>query len=91
MARPSLRTAYNECAACHARIVWPVDWDGNRLPPLNWASVSDPFGTVAVWHTAEGYWLARIIGQGSAPPIFPEKRFRWHRETCQPREEGRGA
>ena len=48
MARPSVRTDYHECHACHERIIWPVDSNSTPLPPLNWASASDPFGTVAV-------------------------------------------
>ena len=73
-------TDYAECHACHTRLVWPVDAHGKRLPPVNWGP--DPAGTVAVQHTATGAWLGRILGQGDTPPIFPEKRFRWHRETC---------
>ena len=85
MARPSVRTDYHECAACHQRIIWPVDEHGKALPPVNWASASDPLGTVAIWHEASGTWRARIIGQGDPAPRDPEKRFRWHRETCRPR------
>ena len=78
-------TTYTECHACHARIVWPVDIAGTRMAPLNWAPASDPYGTVAVWHEADGTWRARVIGQGDPPVTAPEKRFRWHRETCTPR------
>ena len=74
-------TDYAECHACHTRVVWAVTSDGKRLPPVNWGP--DETGTVAIQHTAGGAWLGRVIGQGDTPPIFPEKRFRWHRETCQ--------
>jgi hypothetical protein len=82
MARPSLVTDYHQCPACQrVRIIWPVDEHGKALPPVNWTP--DPAGVVAVQHTAAGTWLARILGQGDPAPVFPEKRFRWHRETCQ--------
>lgn len=83
MARASVRTDYRECTACHGRIIWPVDTSGTRLAPVSLGP--DPAGTVAVQHTATGTWLGRVIEQGDVGPIFPEKRFRWHRETCQPR------
>ena len=83
MARPSVRTDYHQCHACHARIIWPVDGKGTSLAPVNFGP--DPTGCVAIQHTATGTWLGRVIEQGDAGPIFPEKRFRWHRETCQPR------
>ena len=73
-------TDYAACGTCHTRIIWPVTARQEKLPPVNFGP--DPAGTVAVQHTANGTWLGRIIEQGSPAPIFPEKRFRWHRETC---------
>ena len=73
-------TDYAECGTCHTRLVWPVDAHGVKLPPVNWGP--DPAGTVAVQHTATGTWLGRVIEQGGRAPVFPEKRFRWHWETC---------
>ena len=74
-------TDYAQCGTCHTRLVWPVDAHGVKLAPVNWGP--DPAGTVAVQHTATGTWLGRVIEQGQPGPVFPEKRFRWHRETCQ--------
>lgn len=83
MTRAPAHTDYHQCPNCHRRIIWPIDMKGGRLPPVNWTP--DPYGTVAVQHTATGGWLARVIEQGAPAPVFPEKRFRWHRETCTPR------
>lgn len=83
MTRASVRTEYHQCPACHTRIIWPVDRKGNRMAPVNWGP--DPTGCIAVQHTATGTWLGRVVGQGDPAPIFPEKRFRWHGETCRPR------
>ena len=73
-------TDYAQCGTCHTRIVWPVDGRGGKLPAVNWAP--DPAGTVAVQHEVNGTWRGRVIEQGQPGPRFPEKRFRWHRETC---------
>ena len=77
-------TDYAECHTCHTRLIWALDAHGTRLPPVNWGP--DPAGTVAIQHTAALEWLGRVIEQGQVGPIFPEKRFRWHRETCTPRD-----
>jgi hypothetical protein len=73
-------TDYAACQTCRARVIWPIDKHGVKLAPVNWGP--DPAGTVAVQHLATGAWLGRVIEQGGPAPVFPEKRFRWHRETC---------
>jgi hypothetical protein len=88
-ARRARRSAYSECPACYARVIFALTAKGSKQV-LNYQP--DPAGNVAARHEANGGWRAR-----SSPPdeplVFPETRRMPHWATsprCAPARDGDG-